>query len=60
MKATEIKEELYNAATLIEGMLDNFRYSDYEIEEIHSTINALYQAANLIQSHVIDNEPLNN
>jgi hypothetical protein len=56
MNPTEIKKELYNAATLIEAMLDNFRYSDYEIEEIHSTINALYQAANLIQSHVIDND----
>ena len=56
MKATEIKSELYNAAALIEGMIDNFRYCDYEIEEIHLTINALYQAANLIQSHVIDND----
>ena len=56
MNPTEIKKELLNAALLIEGVLDNFRYSDYEIEEIHATISALYQAANLIQSHVIDND----
>jgi hypothetical protein len=49
---TEIKEELENAAVLIEGMLGYSRYNDYEIEEIHSTIRGIYGAINIIDLHI--------
>jgi hypothetical protein len=55
MKATEIKEELDNAAIFMQGMIDNFHYSDYEREEIHSTIRGIYEAINLIDQHIINN-----
>lgn len=56
MKPTQIKEELDNAAVFIEGMLHNFHYSDYEIADIENTIRAIYEAKNLIEEHIINND----
>jgi hypothetical protein len=56
MKPTEIREELDNAAIFMQGMIDNFHYSDCEIEEIHSTIRGIYEAINLIDKHLINKD----
>lgn len=49
---TEIKEELENAALLIEGMLGYSRYNDYEIADIENTIQGIYGAINIIDLHI--------
>jgi len=50
----EVKIDLYDAITLIEGLMDINHYSDSEIEDIHNTISGIQQAINTIDEQLID------
>jgi len=50
----EVKIDLYDAITLIEGLMDINHYSDSEIQDIHNTISGIQQAINTIDEQLID------
>jgi len=50
----EVKMDLYDAITLIEGLMDINHYSDSEIQDIHNTISGIQQAINTIDEQLID------
>jgi hypothetical protein len=55
MKSFEqVKIDLYDAITLIEGLMDINHYSDGEIQDIHDTISGIQQAINTIDEQLID------
>ncbi len=56
MKPTQIKEELYNAAIFIQEALDALYFSDSDIDKHVETIRAIYEAVNLIDEHIINND----
>jgi hypothetical protein len=56
MKATQVKTELYNAIIFIQESLDSYNFSDSD-EQIHiETIRGIYEAINLIDEHIINND----
>jgi hypothetical protein len=50
----EVKMDLYDAITLIEGLMDINHYSDSEIQDMHNTISGIQQAINTIDEQLID------
>ena len=50
----EVKIDLYDAITLIEGLMDTNHYSESEIQDIHNTISGIQQAINTIDEQLID------
>jgi hypothetical protein len=50
----EVKIDLYDAITLIEGLMDINHYSDSEIQDMHNTISGIQQAINTIDEQLID------
>ena len=50
----ELKMDLYDAITLIEGLMDINHYSDSEIQDMHNTISGIQQAINTIDEQLID------
>lgn len=50
----EVKMDLYDAITLIEGLMDINHYSDSEIQDMHNTISGIQQAIKTIDEQLID------
>jgi len=51
---SEIKEDLYNAITFMDGNLNSFYYSDVDKDDIQDCMEGLQQAINLIDELLID------
>lgn len=54
MNGIKLKNELYNAAALIDDLVTKTHFDDYEIEEIHETTNAIYETIKLIDELIAD------
>jgi hypothetical protein len=54
MNGVKLKNELYNAAALIDDLVNKTHFDDYEIEEIYETTNAIYETIKLIDELIAD------
>jgi hypothetical protein len=54
MNGVKLKNELYNAAALIDDLVNKTNFDDYEIEEIYETTNAIYETIKLIDELIAD------
>lgn len=50
----EVKIDLYDAITLIEGLMDINHYSESELQSMYDTISGIQQAINTIDDQLID------
>jgi len=50
----EVKIDLYDAITLIEGLMDINHYNESELQGMYDTISGIQQAINTIDEQLID------